>query len=60
MRAEKAKGNKAFLKLVAEEEGISVSRLKQLVREDRAPATTPPCLPTQSKGPIPKAAKTKR
>ncbi len=60
VRAEKAKGNRAFLKLVAEEEGISVSRLKQLVQEDRAPATTPLDLPTQSKGPIPQAAKTKR
>lgn len=32
VRAEKAKGTKAFLKVVADEEGLSVSRLKQLVR----------------------------
>jgi hypothetical protein len=34
VRAENAKGTKAFLKVVAEEEGISVSRLKQLVKEE--------------------------
>jgi glycine/D-amino acid oxidase-like deaminating enzyme len=60
VRAEKAKGNRAFLKPVAEEEGVSVSRLKRLVKKDRAPASTPPCLPTQSKGAILKAEKTKR
>jgi hypothetical protein len=31
VQAEKAKGNKAFLKKVAEQESISVSRLKQLL-----------------------------
>jgi hypothetical protein len=31
VQAEKAKGTKAFLKAVAEEEGISVTRLKQLL-----------------------------
>lgn len=31
VQAEKAKGNKAFLKTVSEDEGISVSRLKQLL-----------------------------
>jgi hypothetical protein len=33
--AEKANGTKAFLKVVAAEEGFSVSRLKQLLREER-------------------------
>jgi len=31
---EKAKGTKAFLRVVADEEGISTSRLKQLVKDD--------------------------
>ena len=34
----KNKGTKAFLKTVAEEEGITVSRLKQLLREETNPA----------------------
>ena len=34
VRAEKEKGTRAFLKVVAEEEGISVSRLKQLVKDN--------------------------
>jgi hypothetical protein len=34
VQAVKAKGIKAFLKAVAEEEGISVSRLKQLLNDD--------------------------
>lgn len=34
VQAEKNKGNKTFLKTVAEDEGISVSRLKQLTREE--------------------------
>ncbi len=34
----KAKGTKAFLKTVAKEEGISVSRLKQLLKEESEPA----------------------
>lgn len=33
VQSEKARGNKAFLKTVAESEGISSSRLKQIVRE---------------------------
>jgi hypothetical protein len=36
----KAKGTKAFLKTVAEEEGISIPRLKQLVREKSEPTKT--------------------
>lgn len=40
VRAEKAKGTKAFLKVVADEEGISVSRLKQLVKDESAGAKT--------------------
>lgn len=34
VKAEKAKGTKAFNKLVAEEEGISISRLKQLLKDE--------------------------
>jgi hypothetical protein len=34
IREEKAKGTKAFLRVVAEEEGISQSRIKQLVKND--------------------------
>ncbi len=34
VREEKAKGTKAFLQVVAEEEGISKSRIKQLVKDD--------------------------
>ncbi|HUY82742.1 MAG TPA: hypothetical protein VMU92_13535 [Acidobacteriaceae bacterium] len=37
VQAEKAKGNKAFLKAVSEDEGISVSRLKQLLQEKPTP-----------------------
>ena len=36
--AEKARGSKAFQKDVAAEEGISVSRLKQLLKDDTKPA----------------------
>jgi len=38
VREEKARGTKAFLRRVAEEEGISVSRLKQLTSENPSPA----------------------
>ncbi|MEJ1388535.1 MAG: hypothetical protein RPU12_11560 [Candidatus Sedimenticola sp. (ex Thyasira tokunagai)] len=34
---ERAKGTKAFLKVVAEEEGISITRLKQLTKDDSKP-----------------------
>ena len=34
VREEKAKGTKAFLRVVADEEGISSSRLKQLIKDD--------------------------
>ncbi len=34
VREEKAKGTKPFLRVVAEEEGISPSRIKQLVKDD--------------------------
>jgi hypothetical protein len=37
VQAEKTKGNKAFLKAVSEDEGISVSRLKQLLKETPEP-----------------------
>jgi len=38
VRVLKAQGVKAFMKIVAEEEGISVSRVKQLAREKITPA----------------------
>jgi len=38
----KAKGIRAFLKTVAEEEGISVSRLKQLLKDETEPAKPNP------------------
>lgn len=38
VQAVKSKGNRSFLKTVAEEEGISVSRLKQLLKEPNTPA----------------------
>ncbi len=38
---EKNKGNKAFLKTVAEEEGLSTSRIKQLIKKN-APAIKNP------------------
>jgi hypothetical protein len=34
VREEKTKGTKAFLRVVADEEGVSTSRLKQLVKDD--------------------------
>jgi hypothetical protein len=37
VQAVKAEGIKAFLKVVAEEEGISATRLKQLLKEDSGP-----------------------
>ena len=37
VQAEKNKGNQSFLKVVAQGEGISVSRLKQLLKDDRQP-----------------------
>ena len=40
VQAEKAKGNKAFLKTVSEAEGISVPRLKQLLATKPTPAET--------------------
>lgn len=49
VKEEQAKGTKAFLKVVAEEQGISQSRLKQLIKRDerlrtgqRTGAATPP------------------
>ena len=41
VQAEKAKGTKAFLKVVAVEEGISVSRLKQLLEHNSTPSKSP-------------------
>lgn len=37
VQLEKSKGTKAFLQIVAKEEGISVTRLKQLLREEPDP-----------------------
>jgi hypothetical protein len=42
VREEKAKGTKAFLRVVAEEEGISESRIKQLVKDDAPPENDSP------------------
>jgi hypothetical protein len=42
VQAVKAKGIKAFLKAVAEEEGISVSRLKQLLNDETEPTKPRP------------------
>jgi hypothetical protein len=41
VRTEKAKGTKAFLRVVAAEEGFSVVRLKQLVAEDKSTRQSP-------------------
>ena len=60
VRAEKAKGTKAFLKMVAEEEGVSVSRVKQLVRDAATPAKTWAGLAQPSKGAVSKGGKAKR
>ncbi len=60
VKEEKAKGTKAFLQVVAEEEGISDTRLKQLLKEERPTAqnwfdTTP-----KAKGATSKKTKTQR
>lgn len=39
---EKAKGTKAFLRVVADEEGISLTRIKQLVKDDAPPENDSP------------------
>lgn len=50
VREEKAKGTKAFNQVVAKEEGISASRLKQLLTEKPEPANVwSGLLPTQKK-----------
>lgn len=50
VREEKAKGTKAFNQVVAKEEGISASRLKQLLAEKPEPANVwSGLLPTQKK-----------
>ena len=59
VRAEKAKCTKAFLKVVADEEGISVSRLKQLVKGEGARAKTLLGLLPLPRGAISKRTKTK-
>jgi hypothetical protein len=60
VREEKAKGTRAYLKAVAEEEGISPSRLKQLVAEPRKSASTWSGLGHSSKGTVSTAGKAKR
>jgi hypothetical protein len=59
VRAEKAKGTRAYLRVVAEEEGISHSRLKQLVAEPRKPASTWSALGRSPKGTVSTAKKAK-
>jgi len=59
VRAEKAKGTRSYLKAVAEEEGISPSRLKQLVTEPRKPASTWSGLGSSPKGTVSTAKKAK-
>ena len=60
VREEKARGTKAFLRRVAEEEGISISRLKQLTAEEAAPAGQWAGLTAgQKKGPASKGVKPK-
>jgi hypothetical protein len=49
VNTEKAKGTKGYLKLVAAEEGISESRLKQLVREEPASINTVPADPVRQR-----------
>ena len=49
VRQEKARGTKAFLQRVAKEEGISVSRLKQLTVETTSPASMWAGLPAGQK-----------
>ena len=41
VQAEKKKGTKAFLQVVAKEEEISVTRLKQLIKDDKATSKRP-------------------
>jgi hypothetical protein len=51
VRAEKARGTKAFLKVVAQEESISVTRLKQLARDE--PAADEPQVRSSRESPRP-------
>lgn len=60
VRAEKAKGTRAYLRVVAEEEGISPSRLKQLVAGPRKSASTWSGLGRSPKGTVSTAKKAKR
>ena len=60
VREEKTRGTKAFLKAVASEEGISVSRLKQLVKREPALAKSWSRLLSQPKGADSNKAKAKR
>lgn len=59
VREEKAKGTRAYLRAVAEEEGISHSRLKQLVADPRKPASTWSALGRSPKGTVSTAKKAK-
>lgn len=52
VNAERSSGNRAFLKAVAHEEGISTSRLKQIIRPEAPPAAHRPGTSSRSKRPI--------
>lgn len=56
----KALGESAFIKALAAEEGISESRIKQLLKEEPPPAATWHGLPISTKGTTSKPKKTKR
>ena len=52
VNAEKSKGNRAFLKAVAHEEGISTSRLKQIIAPEPPPAADQRGTSSRSKRPV--------
>ncbi|MEW5864182.1 MAG: hypothetical protein AB1773_11430 [Pseudomonadota bacterium] len=60
VRMEKAKGTRAYLRAVAEEEGISPSRLKQLIAEPKKPASAWSVLGHSSSRTVSKAKKLTR
>jgi hypothetical protein len=56
----KALGVDAFIKALVAEEGISESRIKQLLKQEKPPATTWHGLPMPTRGATPKPKKTQR
>lgn len=60
VREEKAKGTRAFLKAVADEERITVSRLKQLIAKPKGATTIWSGLGRSPKGTVSTAIKAKR